>query len=158
MNYIGIVVAGLLMALPATAQQKKITGVEPIRVESPVGTVPRLPYQVWVTYSDGTREYRQTRWSNAALATEQQQADERLYPAGKEYRIEGWVTGDNTTNAGYPITAQVTVTDRAYDVPAAQTVAEPLPLDCVTLEGDNRLTANRELAIRTPNFLCSPLL
>ena len=149
MNYIGIVVAGLLMALPATAQQKKITGVEPIRVESPVGTVPRLPYQVWVTYSDGTRAYRQTRWSNAALATEQQQADERLYPAGKEYRIEGWVTGDNTTNAGYPITAQVTVTDRAYDVPAAQTVAEPLPLDCVTLEGDNRLTANRELAIRT---------
>ena len=37
---------------------RKIVKVETINVQSPVGTVPRLPFQVWVTYSDGTSEYR----------------------------------------------------------------------------------------------------
>ena len=45
---------------------RTIASVETIVVDAPVGTVPRLPYQVLVTYSDGTKAYRQTKWSNAA--------------------------------------------------------------------------------------------
>ncbi|WP_260395174.1 hypothetical protein [Phocaeicola vulgatus] len=32
---------------------RSITSVQPIVIYCPVGTVPQLPYQVWVTYSDG---------------------------------------------------------------------------------------------------------
>lgn len=31
----------------------EIQAVEAVRVECPVGTAPRLPYQLWVTYADG---------------------------------------------------------------------------------------------------------
>ncbi len=128
--------------------EKTIKSVEVINVESPEGTVPRLPYQVWVTYSDGTSEFRQTKWGNAALATEQEQANAELYPAGKEYKIEGVIIGDNTTPNGFPIEANIKVVAEAYNVPT-QVVAEPLPLDLVTVDGDNRLTSNRDLAIKT---------
>lgn len=30
-------------------KQKSITKIDPITIETPVGTVPRLPWQVWVT-------------------------------------------------------------------------------------------------------------
>lgn len=69
--------ASLLMAMPAEAmelntttapvpaaknkKQRSIIKVESIYVESPVGTCPRLPYQVLVTYSDKKQEWRQTR-------------------------------------------------------------------------------------------------
>lgn len=130
-------------------QARTILNVSPIRIESPVGTVPRLPYQIWVNYTDNTGEYRQVRWENSTLATEQTLADNNQYPAGKEYLIDGAIIGDNTTPNGYPIQAAIIVTDSQYEVPSKKPVAEPLPLDQVTVEGNNRLTSNRDLAIRT---------
>ena len=143
----GCMAVMLTTAGHATAQdaQRTITKVEPVSVSCPVGTAPRLPYQLLVTYSDGTQAYRQVRWSNAALATEQEQA---AYPAGKSYAVEGFVTGDDTTPNGYPITAKVRVSAEAYEVPSNVPVAEPIPLDKVRITGDNRLTSNRDLAIR----------
>ncbi len=126
---------------------RTIRSVEAVSVQSPVGTVPRLPYLVWVTYSDGTAEYRQVRWGNSALATEREQADAERYPVGREYGIGGFVVGDDTTPEGYPVEARVTVVAGTDDAPRWP-VAGPLPLDCVSLDGDNRLTYNRDLAIR----------
>ena len=127
---------------------RKIVKVEAINVESPVGTVPRLPFQVWVTYSDGTSEFRQTKWDNSALATEKDQANAELYPVGKTYKIGGHIIGDNTTANGFPIEANVKVVAGTYKVPSNKTVAEPLPLKDVTVDGDNRLTSNRNLDIK----------
>ncbi|WP_348525020.1 beta-L-arabinofuranosidase domain-containing protein [Parabacteroides sp. PM6-13] len=130
------------------ADVRSIVKVEPIQIESPVATTPRLPYQVWVTYSDGKAEYRQTKWSNSARAVEEDQANPTTHPVGHEYDIEGFIIGDNTTANGYPITAHVKVVSQAYDVPSNKPVAEAVPLNKVTILGDNRLTSNRELAIR----------
>lgn len=85
--------AGLASCGTAEKGAKSIKSVEKVTVESPEGTVPRLPYQLWVTYNDGTGAYRQVRWSNAALAVEKEQSDPSLYPAGKKYTIEGHITG-----------------------------------------------------------------
>lgn len=133
------------IVMVAQTSERTIASVEAVSVNTPVGTAPRLPYQLLVTYSDGTQAYRQVRWTNAALATEQEQAN---YPAGKNYTVDGYITGDDTTPNGYPITAQVNVSTEAYAVPSKAPVAEPMPLDRVRLIGDNRLTSNRELAIR----------
>lgn len=139
-----------LFAPNAWAQEtgRVITEVQPVSVNAPVGTVPRLPYQLLVTYSDGTQAFRQVRWSNAALVIEQEQADAARYPAGKNYTIEGFITGDGTTPNGFPVTANVHVSPELYETPASKPVAEPIPLDKVRLTGDNRLTSNRDLAIR----------
>ena len=126
------------------AKKRIIKKIAPIVVECPQGTNPRLPWQVWVTYSDGTGEWRQTRWSNAAQQTEQ---TEQTYLVGHKFTVDGVITGDNTTENGYPITATVTVVNKNWDVPA-QPVAEPLPLTMVSITGDNRLTWNRNLDIR----------
>lgn len=130
-------------------KERSIAHVESIRVESPVGTVPRLPHLVWVTYNDSTCAWRQVRWSNSTLASEQEQANDSIYPAGRSYEIEGFVLGDLTTPQGYPIKAAIDVVKGNYKTPAQKPVAEPLPLDQVTVEGNNRLTSNRDLAIRT---------
>jgi DUF1680 family protein len=142
-----LIVCGVLFALGARAGELTIRSVEPIRVTTPVGTAPRLPFQVWVTYADGSGEWRQVRWTNSSLTTEQREADAELNPAGTTYSVKGFVTGDNTTPGGYPLLAEVRVTDAAWDVPAPQPVAEPLPLDKVQLTGDNRLTLGRDLDI-----------
>lgn len=126
---------------------RTIVSVEEVTVDCPVGTVPRLPYLVWVNYSDGAGEYRQTKWSNSALATEQEQADKTKHPAGSQYTIGGYVIGDNTTHNGYPITANIKVTEGGYNTPAAKPKAHTVPLTDVTVTGDNRLTSNRDLAI-----------
>ena len=129
-------------------QARSILNVPSIQIESPVGTVPRLPYQVWVNYTDNMGEYRQVKWTNAALDTELEMANQELYPVGKEYRIQGFITGDHTTPEGFPLEAVIKVTDKPYKSPK-KIIAEPLPLDKVNIEGDNRLTSNRDLAIRT---------
>lgn len=126
------------------SKQRSIVKVEPVNVETPQGTAPRLPWQVWVTYSDGSQEWRQTRWSNSARATEEEEAS---YAVGKEYTVDGVIIGDNSAENGYPITAKVTVVAKTWDVPSNVPVAKPLPLGKVTLIGDNRLTSNRELDI-----------
>ena len=140
----------LLWALPCMAKkQRTIVKVETVQVETPVGTAPRLPWQVWVTYSDGTHEWRQTKWMNSLLSTEQQQANPDLNPVGKTYTVGGFIIGDNTTDNGYPITANVTVTSQAWEVPAQTPVAQPLSLGDVYIQKNNRLRHNQELDIET---------
>ena len=131
--------------LPTVARERTIRRVEPITVAAPVGTVPILPWQVWVTYSNGTGEWRQTRWNNSARAVEEEEATR---PVGDAYTVEGFIIGDNTTENGYPIIAQVKVVAEALPVPAPQPVAHPLPLSDIHLTGQNRLTSNRDLDIR----------
>lgn len=132
----------------AKAKQRTIVKVEDISINSPVGTAPRLPWQVWVTYSDGTHEWRQTKWTNSLLSTEQQQANPDLYPVGKTYTVKGYVIGDNTTDGGYPITANVTVTAQPWDVPSNKPLAQPLPLTDVSISGSNRLSHNMKHDIK----------
>ena len=137
-----------MTATAATAAANRtITKVETVSVEVPVGHAPRLPYRVWVQYTDGRGEYRQVKWQNSSLVREQAEADPTINPAGTEYKVKGFVTGDNTTANGYPVTAQVKVTAKEWEVPSNKAVAETLPLDKVVISGDNRLTWNRNLDI-----------
>ena len=148
----GFLIILLLTAHAAAGAQqlpsgKSIAAYEAVRVDAPVGTAPRLPYRLWVTYSDGTKEYRQVRWSNADIETEQAEADAVKTPAGTQYEVKGYITGDNTTAQGFPVTAHVRVCEGSYPTPAATPIAEPLPLNKVCINGDNRLTLGRDLDI-----------
>ena len=82
-----------------------ISKVAPVNVEVPVGMMPRLPWQVWVTYSDGTHEWRQVRWNNASVQDERNATDVSKHPVGSKYAVDGVIVGDNTTADGYPIIA-----------------------------------------------------
>ena len=110
-----IVMAGLVSVLFLTgasaADRRDVVNVEKVNVEVAVGNAPRLPYQLWVTYGDGSGEYRQVRWLNASEATERAEADAALNPVGTEYRVRGFITGDNSTPNGYPVSAAVKVVD-----------------------------------------------
>ena len=152
----GFLLALMLTATVAVSAQqrtwKDISTYEAVRVEAPVGTAPRLPYRLWVTYGDGTKEYRQVRWANAALDVEQAQADAGQHPIGSSYEVQGYITGDNTTTQGFPVTAHVRVVaegegSRVQGFKGLRVQAEPLPLNKVMLTGDNRLTQNRDLDI-----------
>lgn len=116
-------------------------------MDCPVGTVPRLPNLVWVTYSDGYSEYRQVRWANVPLADEQAEADAQKHPAGSQYEIGGFVIGDETTDNGYPVKAQIKVVAEGYQTPGKE-VAHTFSLADVSIDGDNRLTHNRDEALR----------
>ena len=131
----------------AATVYRTISKVEAISVDCPVGTVPRLPNLVWVTYSDGYSEYRQVRWANAPLADEQAEADAQKHPAGSQYEIGGFVIGDETTDNGYPVKAQIKVVAGGYQTPEKE-VAHTFSLADVSIDGDNRLTHNRDEAIR----------
>ena len=61
--------------------------------------------------------------------------------------MQGYITGDNTTEQGYPVVATVSVVGRRGRCLPHKPVAEPLPLDQVSIDGDNRLTHNRDLDI-----------
>lgn len=131
----------------AATVYRTISKVEAISVDCPVGTVPRLPNLVWVTYSDGYSEYRQVRWANAPLADEQAEADAHKHPAGSQYEIGGFVIGDETTDNGYPVKAQIKVVAEGYQTPEKE-VAHTFSLADVSIDGDNRLTHNRDEALR----------
>ena len=142
----------ILSSLCLSQTIAQIMSTEPVCVETPVGNAPRLPYQVWVKYADGKGEYRQVRWTNASEATEQAEANPAINPVGTIYKVRGFILGDNTTSNGYPITAEVRVVDTVHssqfiihNTPIPQ--AEPLPLNMVSIDGDNRLTHNRDLDI-----------
>lgn len=135
----------------AATVYRTISKVEAISVDCPVGTAPRLPNLVWVTYSDGYSEYRQVRWANAPLADEQAEADAQKHPAGSQYEIGGFVIGDETTDNGYPVKAQIKVVAEGYQTPEKE-VAHTFSLADVSIDGDNRLTHNRDEALRE---LCS---
>ena len=144
-----IVMAGLVSFLFLTGAsatvRRNIVNIEKVNVEVPVGHAPRLPFQLWVTYSDGSGEYRQVKWLNASEATERAEADPTMNPVGTEYRVRGFIIGDNSTPNGYPVSAEVRVAD--VNTQHKTLVAEPLPLDKVSIDGDNRLTHNRDLDI-----------
>lgn len=131
----------------AATVYRTISKVEAISVDCPVGTAPRLPNLVWVTYSDGYSEYRQVRWANAPLADEQAEADAQKHPAGSQYEIGGFVIGDETTDNGYPVKAQIKVVAGGYQTPEKE-VAHTFSLADVSIDGDNRLTHNRDEALR----------
>lgn len=132
---------------PADAKSRMIKAVNPVKVECPQGTAPRLPFQVWVIYSDGYAEFRQVRWNNSAWTDEQDEADMKKHPVGTEYSVSGYIIGDETTGNGYPVQAKVKVVDDSYVAPL-QEKAHTFSLSDVTLDGDNRLTHNRDEAIR----------
>lgn len=131
----------------AATVYRTISKVEAISVDCPEGTAPRLPNLVWVTYSDGYSEYRQVRWANAPLADEQAEADAQKHPSGSQYEIGGFVIGDETTDNGYPVKAQIKVVAEGYQTPEKE-VAHTFSLADVSIDGDNRLTHNRDEAIR----------
>lgn len=131
----------------AATVYRTISKVSVVTVDCPEGTAPRLPNLVWVTYSDGYSEYRQVRWANAPLADEQAEADAHKHPAGSQYEIGGFVIGDETTDNGYPVKAQIKVVAEGYQTPEKE-VAHTFSLADVSIDGDNRLTHNRDEAIR----------
>ena len=131
----------------AATVYRTISKVEAISVDCPVGITPRLPNLVWVTYSDGYSEYRQVRWANAPLADEQAEADAQKHPAGSQYEIGGFVIGDETTDNGYPVKAQIKVVAEGYQTPEKE-VAHTFSLADVSIDGDNRLTHNRDETLR----------
>ena len=142
----------LLVATATAKEYRSIKEVETVRVEVPVGNAPRLPYQLWVKYSDGKGEYRQVKWLNASEATEKAEANAEMNSAGSMYKVRGVIVGDNSTPNGYPVLAEVKVVDSIHNSlrassSAAIPVAETLPLDRVSIDGDNRLTWNRDLDI-----------
>ena len=59
-----------LFASATASDYRTIKQVEAVSVEVPVGNAPRLPYRLWVNYSDGKGEYRPVKWLNASEATE----------------------------------------------------------------------------------------
>ena len=138
-----LVAQTLPTALPVI-EAVEIQAVEAVDMECPVGTAPRLPYQLWVTYTNGHKAYRQVTWSNAARATEEAEA---ALPPGTDYTVQGFILGDQTTVQGYPVTATVHVIQASYASPTSAPAAEPLPLGSVILTGENRLTHNRDLDI-----------
>ncbi len=149
------ILAAILLMLPlsvanaAGEPSRKIVKVESVQVETPVGTAPRLPYRLWVNYSDGKGEFRQVKWMNSSSSVEKAESDPSQTPAGTHYEVKGYITGDNTTTAGYPVVAQVTVvvSSESWKVPAPKPKAHTLPLDKVSIDGDNRLTHNRDMDI-----------
>ena len=144
-----IMVAGIMSALVfvgVMAAPRSIVSVKDVNVKVAAGNAPQLPYQLWVTYTDGKGEYRQVRWLNSSLDVEQEQADATHHPVGSTYEVRGFIVGDNTTSNGYPIKARVSVVQQT-ERPASHPVAQPLPLDKVQLTGDDRLTHNRDLDI-----------
>ena len=140
-------VASLPSMATAATVYRTIFKVSVVTVDCPEGTAPRLPNLVWVTYSDGYSEYRQVRWANAPLADEQAEADAQKHPAGSQYEIGGFVIGDETTDNGYPVKAQIKVVAGGYQTPEKE-VAHTFSLADVSIDGDNRLTHNRDEALR----------
>jgi len=137
------------VAYKADPKLKHIKSIEPINITAHKFTAPHLPYQVWVTYSDGSHEWRQVMWNNSRLTTEQEQANPVLYPNGKTYTVNGYVIGDNTTDKGYPISANIIVNDSLWNAHKPIALAQTLPLTDVQIKGENRLTNNRDLDIKT---------
>ena len=144
---VAVIMALLVFTDASAINYRSIVSVEEQKVEVPVGNAPRLPYQLWVTYADGKGEYRQVRWMNSSEATEQAEANPAINPVGTIYKVRGFIIGDNTTPNGYPVWAEVKVVEGGYKVPSNVPVAETLPLDAVSIDGENRLTWNRDLDI-----------
>ena len=62
---IALIASGLFTTVKAQ-DYRTVKHVENVNVEASVGNAPRLPYQLWVEYSDGKGEYRQVKWLNSS--------------------------------------------------------------------------------------------
>ena len=153
---IGLLTTGLFLSSWGQSRNLSIQSVEGVSVTVSVGHAPSLPYQLWVTYADGKGEYRQVKWLNASEATEKAEANPAINPVGTTYKVRGVIIGDNSTPNGYPVSAEVTVVEsgkwkeergRRKVESGKRIVAEPLPLNDVSIDGKNRLTWNRDLDI-----------
>lgn len=122
-------------------QAAPLTG-DPIKVQCEVGCVPTLPYRVLVTNSNGEKVYRQVKWLCATPEKEAEMADATLHPVGSSYQVEGVILGDKSA------TLQALVTVVKASEAQARIQANPLPLNDVKLTGKNRLTHNRDLALK----------
>lgn len=130
-------------------------------IDVPVGTCPKLPYRVWVNYSDGYGEWRQTQWPWSGIVgtgadrsgpvgsntPPDQEEQWKAMPVGEEYTVTGWIIGDDATNLGYPITVNCKVVANAAETPNNNVEADVLPMSKVTLIGENRLTSNTRRAV-----------
>jgi DUF1680 family protein len=134
------------LTLTVQASAKTIESVAPVKISCPSGEAPQLPNRVWVTYKNGLSEWRQVRWMNAPLSTEQTEADSALHPMGSSYELKGYIIGDETTDNGYPITAKIKVVAMPGNEKKEE-IAQTFPLSDVTINGNNRLTQNRDEAI-----------
>ena len=137
-----VIALAIVVALSCVNRTRTISKVQEVTVQTPQGTAPRLPWQVWVDYADGTGEWRQVKWTNSLRETEEQEA---ALPVGNTYTVQGYILGDNTEENGYPLEARVTVVEGEWETP--QRTAWTLPAGDVKLIGNNRLTSNRDLDI-----------
>ena len=150
-RHIIIVIAMAASPLLVMSMPRTIKKVAPIVVNCPVGTSPNMPNRIWVTYRDGYSEYRQVKWANSPLSTEQDEANAQIHPAGSQYQLKGYIVGDETTDNGYPITASIKVVGNIPATPQ-HTIAQTFPFSDITINGINRLTHNRDEAL---NEICS---
>ena len=90
------------------------------------------------------------RWTNATQGDEAAEADSLRHPVGSQYEVVGYVVGDETTASGYPVKAVVSVGRQKSVKP--QVRANGFLLSDVTINGNNRLTHNRDEALRA---ICS---
>lgn len=148
MALITLCATAITPVINAKPKIRSIVKTDNVNVEVVAGHAPSLPWQIWVTYSDGTKEWRQVKWSNSNLAEEQMQASPQQTPAGSQYIVRGYILGDNSSSQGYPIDAKVSVVSERANSHQAQVQVETLPLSQVYLTGDNRLTNNRDLDVR----------
>lgn len=132
---------------PTIACGQTIANVDTLHITTAEGTVPQLPFQVYVTYTNGEKAWRQVRWTNAAQVTEQREANPQVNTIGSSYTVKGYILGSDATAHGYPVFAQVRVEQDRLLQASKKEKAQPLPLQDVTLTGNNRLTANRDLDI-----------
>ena len=144
---LAVMMTALMLSDVWSENGRSIVSVECVSVEVAVGNAPRLPYRLWVRYGDGYGEYRQVRWHNSSEARERAESDSLMNPVGSRYKVRGFVIGDNTTSSGYPVWAEVTVRKAAKTAVSNEPVAEPLGLDAVSIDGENRLSRNRDLDI-----------
>lgn len=121
----------------AKPKQRKIKHTEEIKIEVQQGQVPLLPFSVFVTYSDGSQEWRQTRWDPYQRADEEMLTKKAI---GERYTLKGYILGSNASNLGNPIEAKISVV--AESTMPTKPVANPLPVSQVMLTGNNRLTSN----------------
>jgi len=128
------------VTIPAFEESKTIVSAETPEIDSPAGTVPKLPNEVKVTYNNGKTEKRKVRWANDADAAQKAQMG---YLVGHQYTVSGNVSGDTIGKNGFEVKANVTVVTESDPVPDQEPVANTLSLSSVTLDGTNRLTQNQ---------------
>jgi len=129
---------------------RTIDSYEPINVDCPVGTAPKLPNYVKVTYENGESELRKVMWDGYRTANQFMQTQ---YPVGQRYTLGGSIMGELTSSKSYRVSANIVVVAGAAPTPSNVPKASVLSLSDVVIEkdsdgSDNRLTLNRDSQIQ----------